>query len=83
LIIFFRYQTSPRFIKAIAHPLRHPAIQGETIEANHPSVLDERDLSPANPVVERMHAHAQVTRRGLDIEPSGFEHGFSGLPCFE
>src|SRR5437660_8505283 len=79
LIIFLKYQRSPRFIKPIAHPLCHPPIQRETIEANAASLLDERDLPPANLVIERVHAHTQVTRRCVDVEPSRLEwsSGFS------
>src|SRR5205823_2122857 len=79
LIIFLKYQRSPRFIKAIAHPLCHPTIQCKTIEANAASLLDERNLPPANLVVERMHAHTQITRRRIDVEPTRLEwsSGFS------
>src|SRR5205823_12645782 len=81
-IIFFKYLTSPRFIKAIAHPLCHPPIQCKTIEANAASLPDERDLPPANLVVERMHAHTQIARRRVDVEPSRLEWS-SGLSRFQ
>src|SRR5437016_5813893 len=79
LIIFLKYQRSPRFIKPIAHPLCHPPIQCKTIEANAASLLDERDLPPTNLVVERMHAHTQIARRRIDVEPPRLEwsSGFS------
>src|SRR5438128_127369 len=79
LIIFLKYQSSPRFIKPITHPLCHPAIQRETIESNAASLLDERDLTPANLVVERVHAHTQIARRSVDVEPSRLKwsSGFS------
>src|SRR5437762_13085920 len=73
LIIFLKYQRSPRFIKPIAHPLCHPPIQCKTIEANAASLLDERHLPPANLVIERVHAHTQVARRRVDVEPSRLE----------
>src|SRR5205809_1899377 len=62
LIRFMKYQRSPRFTKPIAHPLGHPAIQREAIEANDASLFDERDLPPRDAVIERVDAHAQVAR---------------------
>jgi hypothetical protein len=75
LIIFFKYQTSPRFIKAIAHPLCHPTIERESIESNHAPVLHEGNLPPADAVVQRVDAHAQVARRRIDVQPTRFDDG--------
>src|SRR5438477_11204540 len=82
LIIFLKYQSSPRFIKPIAHPLCHPPIQCKTIEANAASLLDERDLPPSNLVIERVHAHTQVARRRVDVEPSRLQSS-SGVSRFK
>src|SRR5437899_12520586 len=82
LIIFLKYQRSPRFIKPMAHPLCHPPIKCKTIEANAASLLDERDLTPANLVIERVHAHTQIARGRVDVEPSRLECS-SGLSRFQ
>jgi len=56
----------------MTHSFRHPTIERESIESNHAPMLHEGDLPPADPVVERVNAHAQVARRGIDIEPTRF-----------
>src|SRR5207253_10992329 len=77
------YQSSPRFIKATAHPLGHPAIECKAIETNEASLLHEWDLATCDAVVERVDAHAQVARRRVDVEPSRFEYRSSGLSRFQ
>jgi hypothetical protein len=67
-----KYQSSPRFIKAMTHSFRHPTIERESIESNHAPVLHEGNLPPADAVVERVDAHAQVARCDIDIEPAWF-----------
>jgi hypothetical protein len=59
----------------MTHSFRHPTIERESIESNHAPVLHERNLPPADAVVERVNAHAQVARRGVDVQPTRFDHG--------
>jgi hypothetical protein len=62
----------------MSHSFRHPTIERESIESNHAPVFHEGDLSAPDAVVERVDAHAQVARRGIDIEPSWFNDRILG-----
>lgn len=75
LIIFLKYQVSPRFIKAMTHPLCHPAIESESIEQDDSPVLHERNLATPDAVVQRIDAHAEVPRGRVDIQPARFNEG--------
>jgi hypothetical protein len=70
LIVFRRYQIPPRFLKAIAHPLAHPAIKSLSIESNDPTAPNEWNLPTTDAVIDRMPAHAEVLSRGVDVEPA-------------
>jgi hypothetical protein len=83
LIIFLKYQVSPRFIKPIAHPLCHPAIQRETVETDDASLPDERDLAAPDALIQRMDAHAQVPGRAGHVEPARLEYGVLLLSLFQ
>lgn len=54
----------------MTHSFRHPPIERESIESNHASVLHEGNLPSADAVIQRVHAHTQIARRGVDIEPT-------------
>jgi hypothetical protein len=70
LIVFRKYQIPPRFLKAIAHPLAHPAIKSLTIESNDPTAPNEWNLTTTDAVIDRMSAHAEVLSRGVHVEPT-------------
>jgi hypothetical protein len=63
----------------MTHSFRHPSIEREPVEPNHAPVLHERNLSAADAVVERVDAHTQVARRGVDIEPAWFNDRVLGV----
>jgi hypothetical protein len=67
----------------MTHSFRHPTIERKTIESNHAPVLHEGDLPPADAVIQRVHAHTEVTRRGVHIEPAWFDDGIlRPFACF-
>jgi hypothetical protein len=70
LIILRRYQTPPRFTKAILHLLLEPAVERQAIESEEPTVTDERQLDTRHLVVEGVARHAEVPRSRVDIEPA-------------
>src|SRR5262245_40568519 len=70
LIILRRYQTPPRFTKAILDLLPEPAVEGQTIESEETTVTDERQLDARHLVVQRVPRHAEVLRGRVDIEPA-------------
>src|SRR5688500_6795409 len=76
LMRFAKYQISPRFSKAMLHPLAHPAIERQAVEPDAPTVLDEWNLSTADSVIERVSAHAQVLRSGIHVEPARLDGRF-------
>jgi len=65
-----KYQTPPRFTKAILHLLLQPAVERYAIESQETTVTDERQLQSRDLVVERMSRHAEVLRGRIDIEPA-------------
>ena len=70
LICFPKYQTSPRFFKAMLHPLAHPSIERLAVEPDDPATPDEWNLAAADAVIERVAAHAQVLRSRVHVEPA-------------
>jgi hypothetical protein len=60
LIRFMKDQILPRFRKPMSHPLAHPAVQREPVEANRSTLARERNLAPADAVIEAVPAHAEV-----------------------
>jgi hypothetical protein len=70
LIVFRKYQIPPRFLKAIAHPLAHPAVKSLPIESNDPTAPNEWNLPTTDTVIERMPAHTEVLSRGVHVEPT-------------
>jgi hypothetical protein len=70
LIILRRYQTTPRFTKAILDLLLEPAVERQAIESQETTVTDERQLDPRHLVVQRVPRHAEVPRGHVDIEPA-------------
>jgi hypothetical protein len=70
-----RYQTPPRFTKAILHLLLQLAVEGETIESQEPTVTNERQLDTRHLVVQRVACHAEVLGGRVDIEPARLDDG--------
>jgi hypothetical protein len=87
LIILRRYQTPPRFTKAILDLLLEPAVERQAIESQETTVTDERQLDARDLVVQRVSRHAQVLRGRVDIEPARLDRrtwthdGFLLLKC--
>jgi hypothetical protein len=59
----------PRFRKAILLPFLHPTVKGIAVEANPSTISDERQLTPVDPVIDRMTRHAEVLRGRPNVEP--------------
>jgi hypothetical protein len=70
LIILRRYQTPPRFTKAILDLLLEPAIESQAIESQKTTVADERQLDARDLVVQRVPRHAEILCGRVDIEPA-------------
>src|SRR5437899_549052 len=70
LIIFRKYQIPPRFLKAMLHPLAHPAIECLAVEPDESTASNEWNLTAADAVIERMSAHAEVLRSRVHVEPA-------------
>src|SRR5207342_2233832 len=70
LIILRRYQTPPRFTKAILDLLLEPAVEGQAIKPQETTVTHKRQLDPCHLVVQRVPRHAEVLCGRVDIEPA-------------
>src|SRR6516165_10338210 len=91
LIVFRKYQIPPRFLKAIAHPLAHPAIKSLPVESNDPTAPNEWNLPTTDAVIDRVSAHTEVLSRGVHVEPTRLDdrswndvlrfHGGTPLRC--
>src|SRR5262245_13771233 len=66
LIILRRYQTSPRFTKAILDLLLEPAVERQAIESQKATVANEWQLLARHLVVQSMWSHADVLRGRVD-----------------